>query len=557
MLAAAGIGAASYHPGVSLMRSLVEGIISKAQADTTPGAQPRAVINYHLNSAPLRTRWDLPISPYANGAPSLHPLAGTKFVNGKPTYVTTPVATAGGTLYMPWIWSTPIPTSSGGSVPMSTLIKNMLGVIGVKGNSASHPEGLVEKTRPVSGSPSIMGSVADASNAPLQAAFSGSGYVPAFAANHSTQVLATDQNTAIAQLLAPFNRAADTTSSTFLSRRAAMDTLVQSALSSLGNYAKSSAPGSESLFAMRNSAELLMKNGVAAALASYPATRLKYQNLIKACATITRIGFNDQPIPLPTATTYGVNETLLSGSAAPTYIQNPDLRTMISASASPYWMAENFAVAEILVSLGLSSSVSLITGALTGLDYVSPLLYGTKAPAPSSNYWGFDEHMGGPITSLVADSFMYTCLSACIYELQTKLTNTASPLGGTLWEQSLLVVTSDFGRNPRKGIGLSAGDYSGSDHDPSACNYSIFSGALSSGNFIGNTGATPDDGTYAGSWGQNRPVSNLFGSTRSIVPADVVSTIAMLARVASPTANNPSLVDASGVPLIEKSKEVA
>ena len=120
-----------------------------------------------------------------------------------------------------------------------------------------------------------------------------------------------------------------------------------------------------------------------------------------------------------------------------------------------------------------------------------------------------------------------------------------------LWNETVFFVTSDFGRNMRNDDGT--GYQSGSDHDHDACNFSIFSGAIASPVVIGNTCI----GRSGGDWGQNRPVTGVFGANRSLVIADAISTIAGLARCASPTENNPSLVSSSGIPLIEKAREVA
>jgi len=554
-LAACGVGAAAFHPGISLLQGIVNGLIRKAQADSLPGAAPiKTTINYHLQDGPLRTSWDLPLSPYANSAPVLTPLSGTKIENGKAVYRTVPVNIGSKTIYMPWAWSTSIPTSGGGSVVMSELMRNMLIVRGIEGKTASHPDAAKEKTRPIGGAPSIMGAIADASSAPVQAVIAGNYYgVPttAFAANHSAQVWVTDDNDPITQLLAPFNRGADSVNSNFLTRRAAMDTLIQNGLSLLATAANSSQPGSDALFAMRNRAEALMKSGVQTAIAAYPALRKKYQGLIAACAAYNQAGLSDAPIPLPRSNGYGINDTVVNVGGA-SYMQNSDVRTMINSSSTPNWMAEDFAIAEILATQGLSSSLMIGSSVLRGVRYDSLLVYGTGASNQGSS-WYFDEHFGGSLTSLVANAFLYRCLSACLYELQNVLKSKSSPNGGTLWDQTIFFVSGDFGRNPRLDIGDAAGNPGGSDHDPLATNYSIFSGAIPSPLVLGNVGITPKtDPKYYGHWGEARAVAGL---ARNLDCSDVISTIAKLAGVASPTDNFDSLLNASGGSLIELAKE--
>jgi hypothetical protein len=556
-LAACGVGAASFHPGISLLQGLVNGIIGNANADTPATAAPiKATINYHLQGGPLRTSWDLPLSPYANATPVLTPLSGTKIENGKAVYRTTPVNLGSKTIYMPWVWSTSIPTVGGGSVAMSELMRNMLMVRGIEGKTPNHPDAAKEKTRPIGSAPSIMGVIADASSAPVQAVIAGDYYgVPttAFAANHSAQVHVTDQNGPIAQLLGPFNRANDGVNSDFLSRRAALDSLIQNGLSLLATAANSNQPGSDALFGMRGRAELLMRNGVQTAIDAYPALRKKYQDLIRACANHDQAGITDAAIPLPAGNSYGINETVVN-VAGGSFAQNSDVRTIITSSSKPYWMAENFAIAEILVTQGLSSSLMIGSEAVFGLQYDSLEIFGSRASTTSSS-WDFDEHFGGSLTSLLANAFLYRCLSACLYELQSSLKSKNSAAGGTLWDQTVFFVSGDFGRNPRVDIGDQAGNPGGADHDPSATNYSIFSGAIPEPLVLGNVGITPKtDPKYYGHWGEARTVAQVG---RNLDCADVISTIAQLANVASPTDNFGSLLNAAGAPVVELAKEKA
>jgi hypothetical protein len=439
---------------------------------------------------------------------------------------------------------------------MTELAKNMLLIRGIQGSSTSHPDGAKEKTRPNGSAPSLLGSVADASTLPIQSALASADYAmpfDAFAAKHSAQTQTRNMSAPLSDLLKPFNKSADNYGTTFPTRRAAMDALVQKGLSSLGAFAASNQPGSDSLFAMRNSAETLMKTGVTAALNAYPTVLAKYKALISRCATMGQVGISDAAIPLPAAGTYGINDTIIA-TGDPMYCQNSDLRTIITANTYPTNMAEGFAVAEILVTQGLSNSVAIGGSYMNLMNYMNVANYGDKSAvvAPTEWHWDHDQHNSGPITSMLANSFLFQSLAACIYELSTALK------AKNLWTESLVFVTSDFGREVRTAVGATgSGTQSGADHDPSSCNYSIFSGAIATPSVIGNTGTTPNANGYYGAWGQNRSISNLFGATRSLIPADAVSSIAALARVASPADNNPSLVSATGDPLIEKATEKA
>lgn len=547
-LQALGIGAVGFHPGITLLRSLVDGLITSAQAQTL-GTKPRTLINYHLGGAPLRTYWDLPLSPYANSMPVRTPLTNTRIQNGQMVYSTTGFTVPGGTLYLPHLWNTPLPLASGGTVPMTNLLNNMLIMRGVQGNSLNqHPDGSREMTRPIGNAPSIMGMLADASTAPVQAVFMGNQYnLPrnAFAAKNSAQVQVRNFNDPLNEILRPFNRGSDPTGSTFMSRRSAMDNLIQQGLAMLGQHSSARVPGSEALYTMRNSAETIMRNGVSEALSLYPAIYSKYQRLISTCANNRQVGITDSPIALPGATSKGINATIVNAYNNPSYIQNSDVRTVIQSSTMPGNMAENFAVAEVLATLGLSQSIMIGSGSMNNMNYQGAARFGDRSSISVSNVWDFDEHDGGPLTSLIINSFLFHALATCMNELFNQLK------AKNLWNESVFFVTSDFGRNMRMDDG--SGYQSGSDHDEDACNFSVFSGAITAPVVIGNCGI----GESRGDWGKRRPVNGVFGTNRAITVADAVSTVAGLARCASPTDNNPSLVSASGIPLIERARETA
>lgn len=541
----AGIGAPFLmNPAHTLMRALVDGFISSAEAAgaLTP---PRTLINYHIYGAPVLWYSLLPMSPYANLTPTRGPHMNNSITNGALLYKTKAVATAsGGTLYMPNLWASNVATPSG-VAPMTNLIENMLIIRGFQGNSnESHAFGAKEMTRPVGTRPSLMGLVSDGSPLPVQSILTSNadGLNNAFKAERSGQTLVTNFSDPMTQILGPFDKRTDSLNSTFVTRRAAKDLLIQQALSSLGAYASSNAPGSESLFSMRGSAETFLKNGISAALAAYPVALAKYKKLISDCGSLTSlkiVGLTDNAIPLPTETTIGIPQTALSGANG-SYTQNPDVGSIITSTAHPDQMAENFAIAEVLVSLNLSASICLGGGSMYGMNYVNPVKFTTKTAVNASGWWNSDEHSGGSFTSLIADSFMYQCLYSCINELITVLK------AKNMFSETVIFVTSDFGRAE------DPSDY-GTKHASDACAFQIFSGAIAAPAVIGNISR----GVSGGDHGQNRPVTGIFGSNRPLNVYDATSTVAGLARVTPPSDNNPSLVSATGVPLIELAREAA
>lgn len=530
------------NPLHTLMRGLVDGLISSAQAAEAT-IQPRTLINCHMVNAPALWYSMMPMSPYANLVPNRGQHINTGITNGSLVYQTKALTTsAGSTLHMPNLWASNIATPTG-IAPMGNLIENMLIMRGVLGySSGSHGSGRQEMTRPVATRPSLMGLVSDASSLPVQAVLTtnADGMRSAFKATKTGQTLVTNFSDPMTQILGPFDKRTDTVNSTFVTRRMAKDLLIQQALSSLGAYASSNAPGSDSLFSMRNSAELFLRNGITTAIAAYPTAVTKYKKLISDCGSLSSlkiVGLTDSPIPLPAGNADGIPKTSISGSSG--YCQNADLSTLITGTTVADAMAVNFAIAEVLVTQNLSSSITLGLGDLTEVNYQNPVSFITKTPINPYGYWNVDEHQGGSYVSLIANSFQYQCLYSCLNELISVLKAKGQ------YGETVIFLTSDFGRSEDS-------QAYGTKHAPDACAFQIFSGAIAASSVIGNIshGATID-------YGQGRPVTGIFGSNRVLNVFDATSTVAGLARVTPPSDNNPSLVSATGVPLIELGRETA
>ena len=545
-LAACGAGLASpwlLSPAGTLLTALVDGLISKAEAAESV-IPPRTLVNYHATGAPAPWYSHLPMSPYSNGTPNRGKHMNTAIANGQLLYRTKAMATSGGTIYMPNLWASNIATP-GGSAPMSKLMENMLIIRGIHGNSnQSHGLGCKEMTRPVGDRPSLMGFAADASSSPVQAVLTcrADGILGSFKSNRSGQTLVTNFSDPMSQILGAFDKRGDSLNSTFVTRRQAKDVLIQKALASLGAYAASNAPGAENLFTMRHSAELFLSNGISAAVSAYPAALAKYKKLISDCGSqsaLKIVGVTDNPIPLPSAGSEGIEEMAISGANG-SYAQNSDAGTIITGNTYPYLMAQNFAIAEVLISLGLSQSIHIAEGSLYGMNYVSPVNFGSRTPVDAQAWWNTDEHEGGSYLSLITNSFLYQCLYSCVNELITVLKSK------NLFDETVIFITSDFGR----GEDPSA---RGTLHASESCVIQAFSGAIAKPSVIGNI----SKGTNGGDTGQNRPVAGVVGGTRSLTISDAASTIAKLARIESPASNNASLVSADGTPLVEKAKEVA
>lgn len=523
-----------------LLGGLVDGIFAKAQAAAT-GVQPRNFIYVNLNGGPARWYWDLPLRPYPSAMPILtNPHVNTRFSGtgstaGAPEYHTLQVTRRGVTLDMPTLWGQTIPRVGGGSVAMAELLDNMLMIRGVNMRMDGHPDNNDKQVRPSAAGPSLNGLVADVSSRPLPAVGLPGGPNGAFKSGTGVgQVNLSSFSDPLRRILRPFSRASDGLTTGYLSRRQAMDTAVSSALRSLGAYAKSSGAGAESLETVRSSAESLIRQGIGDVSSEYSQLLAKYENLVRRCANDVMPGVTDRPIrhsDLIVLNGYTPQTSVQEG-----YIRNADVRTVLRADSRPGNLAAGFAVAEYLIKNGLSSTVSLGSSNIQNLNFEDLRDRASPATAGASvtGLWGYDEHFGGSVLSVILNSFLYRCLSACLYELISVLK------ANNMFQESVIQIGAEFSRNPRN-------DQSGSDHGWMANCTSLFSGVIDRPIVLGNT--TLDSAYADGTWGAAASVQ-VDGANQQLTIGHSTSTIAHLLRVQPILSNNGSLVELKpGAPL--------
>ena len=527
-------GAASFlkTPSELLISGLVDGVFSRAQAQAT-GTQPRNHIYVNLNGGPARWFWDLPLVPYAGNLPVLsNPHVNTKFSDagisaGQPEYQTVAVTRQGVTLNMPSLWSTDIPTVGGGQVPMVNLLDNMLMIRGVNMRMDGHPDNNDKQVRPLMAAPSLGGLVADRSHRPLPAVGLPGGPNGVFKSGRGIgQVQLESYSDPLRKIMQPFSRTADALAPAYLSRRQALDAALERALASLGEYARSSGAGSESLETARKSAEALIRQGIGDVSGEYTRLLAKYSALIDRCAIDPVPGVTDKPVrysDMIVANGFTPQTSVHEG-----FIRNADLRTVLQTSSNPGSLAEGFAVAEYLIKNKLSSAVTLGSGRVFGLrfedlrDRATPTVAGTTG----AGTWGYDEHFGGSVLSVIINTFLFRCLSACLYEFINVLK------ADGLFDESVIQIGAEFSRNPRR-------DQSGSDHGWMANCTSLFSGSIKKPMVLGNTLL---DSPYAdGTWGAAATVQ-VDGAKQQLTIGHSTSTVAHLLRVQPILSNNGTLV---------------
>jgi hypothetical protein len=591
---------ASLNPMRMLVEALADGFVRKVMAEESgTSAAARNFVNIGIFGAPPRWYWDLPLFPYSGASGTVTNNGGvvSRFSGsvaasgsdpGRYTSSSYAVHSFGG-LSLPHLWSASIPTSGGSTAAMTNLAQNMAILRGVRQVGDGHDFLHGKFLRPDSSGPSVHGILADQSSAYLPAVQlinSGMDFSNFF----SSRIGAALSNGTIAgspldTLLQPFMR---TTANPFggsgtslISRRDAIEGVMNEALDLIAETAKSAAPGSDALFSARSKAETFLNEAIEDFTSEFETLRAKYMNLIRRCADWSTsgspgiiTGLTDQHIStyarddsagyMHRYNQFNFNSGTLIEASTP---GGADLRKLIKAKTSDYTsstasaptdttyssgMHEAFAVTEFLLSRGYSSSISVALAGMTNIGlndaaFTSQLYQSVTSTSESTrtrksgilSTLTFDEHAasgGGKHVSLLMNSLFFFQLSSCLYEL-------SQSIGTSGYENTVIHVSSEFSRAPHQ-------DGWGSEHGVYAGVSSIFSGAIKNPVVVGNTtmhpSATSSTYAYYGQWGVGG-LTEVQSTQTHLSAGHVASTLSHLLRIDSPTPNfSPLLVESGG-----------
>ncbi|OQW49298.1 MAG: hypothetical protein A4S09_12345 [Proteobacteria bacterium SG_bin7] len=390
-------------------------------AVVNPGVLPRNYVFIALRGGPPRWVFDLPLIPYKQESIIPSPHIITRFQNSTTgAYITAPISRAGVTLNMPYLWTQNIPTVGGGTAPMADLLQNMLMIRGVNLGSDGHSNNLFKQTRPVLDSPSLDGAVADLSRKQIPAVGLGAGNGFAYMSAKGIGMASggSISPTQLNRILSPFDQSTDAISPTFLNNKKNLQIAVDAALDKLAVYAKSAAPGSENLFAIRSKSEELIQKGVSNIGEVYKPLFDKYMSLVRAVSLSPVAGIHDISVAIDNLPKKGDGTVPYTAIDSDSCLgPSADTRKIISEKATLYGIAENFAVTEYLLTSGYSSSITFGFVSPQSLVYDNVLSANGVVSSTNSGELGFDEHYGGAYLSLIVNSFTYRAIAACIYEL--------------------------------------------------------------------------------------------------------------------------------------------
>ncbi|MEQ1875998.1 MAG: hypothetical protein ABL958_05085 [Bdellovibrionia bacterium] len=531
-----------------LTESLLSGLLQGAQAQSRTGPA-RNYLHISLFGAPPRWFFDLPLTPFSNAGFVPNAMVRNRYAGGGTQYATTAVAKGGKTFNLPHLWQFGVPTPGGGTRPMTDLFDNMAVIRGFNMGSDSHTTNHERQLRPVTNGPSLDGLVADRSTARIPAVGAKDRTVPfGYKAPSGLGQVVVDSTLAanpLEQILGSFIRTAP---AAFVNRKNAIDASIERGLDALKSYSMTNNPGAEALYKDRANAEALLKQGIGNLPAEWNRLFTKYQTLmnlsIRGPAALA--GINDQA--MAASNTEPMWRVFQNSNQAMYYIGNADVRTLVS-NAYIQNLAEYMAVSEYLLVTGLSSSINIHVGHLSGLRFenyrVGDPTQAVNATPKTDGASDTDEHLTGIFSSVLINSVYFRALSACLLELVTVLKATTRD-GKSVFDETVIHIGSEFSRIGRN-------DGGGSDHGWTGASTSILSGAIKQPLVVGNIYNQFDPSspfysvraTYDGTWGEGAPVIEL--GNRNLNPGHVAATLADLLRVARPLKNElPVLSETSG-----------
>jgi hypothetical protein len=496
-----------------LVRSMTDGLIAKAQAQSA-GVIPRNYVVALHYGAPFRWVFDNflrpqgPASSFIKNRGMNNYLTTDMFApndNANLDYRDALIDLGGGrSIYLPIMWGGPIPTSDRGMVPMASILNNTMLVRGIDMEvDIGHASGPALVTRVSDAAPSLSGLVADSSARPIPAiSLTKASILGGYKSSKGTSLAHLEANATntMSRIIEPFTLS-DPLVLNSSANRAKMQSLIDQAMGTLGNYAMSSKFGADALYKDRNNAEALFQRNLSALVTEYSAAVTRYAKLGNECGQYLQ-GIIPAGKGLP-AWTSG----LYAGGGG-----------------------EGFAAAEVLIKHGMTSTVTF------GLGGNAWSIYG------HSNY--NDEHrQTDRSTPVLVHSHQFRCVAAWLNEFRRAL-------GPELFKETLVHVSAEYGRNPDDSGG-------GSDHAPGATSMTFFSGAITQPTFIGNIRVNSGSGVYMGTWGTGAAVQTNDG-TRGITKKHIGAGVADILRVARPTNDKPvfTLENERVVSLAEAPKNV-
>lgn len=497
------------------LENLIQGILAKAMANESTKFSKKYVLIQEF-AAPPRWSYDLFLNPYEpdsvvmpNGSVKTEYGGGSRYTNA--IYKTHPVKG----INAPVIWTQNVGTGTSGSRPFSDLMDNMIVLQGMDALNPGHNPAAELMNRPLTNE-SIDGVLADQSNLP----FSSLQFRPVDLNFKSKKGLSSKVYSSLTNVE---NLIAEAFEVDYSNLEKRYHNEINYAVKKLNRRIAHHKMGGKGLEYSLDSAESLIASEISKIKTEVPSLEAKYQAVIDQTVALAANlpGISDKPIGKTGNRDGDLDYRLIRGDRI---VNEADMRTIISTITHPN-MAKSYALLEYVLVNNLSSNVSI-----RSTEIVARIAGGNRAIA-------FDQHRTGVMNSVLFNTMYYRSTGALNLELIDALKKTPYN-NGNMFDHTVIRQGGEFGRHPRD-------DGSGTDHSPWSNNCTIFSGMIDGPHILGDIHKNGSDRGYrVGSYGVGAKLKYGLHATTG----HVVSSLATMLDVDSPSPNNPSLLqkDSSG-----------
>lgn len=497
--------AVASSPTEIVLDYFTDSLISKAEASTAGLSNKYVFI--HQFGAPSRWMYDLFLKPYGgdvvtNVSVASELAGGARY--DRAIYKTHKVKG----INAPIMWTHNVGTGTGGVRPLSDLMDAMLVLQGMDALNPGHGPAQQLLNRPLT-ELSLDGALADRSNNPFASMMFGSNLDFKSKKGKAAQVYSINANFA-KEIPKAFLNYENKVSKKYKSS-------VDRAVAKLNKRLSDNKLKLGSVSLDTKGARELMGGEIQKIEKALPAITAKYNRAITKTVALTQNlkGLTDKPIGVS-----GDRSPHYRLTRSKTIVNDADLRNTLK-SAYVHKLAENFAIAEYVITQNLSSN------ALVGCAQLVPKINGKNFTFAN------DQHWTGSITNVLFGVTYFRIISACILELIEALKATPYK-DSNMFAHTVIRQGGEFARHPRN-----SNTNPGSDHSPWSNNAMLLSGMIKGPIIAGDIHKDGRAiGRRMGSWGAAAHLRHGAPGTTG----HVVSTIAAMLDIPSPSSNNPSLV---------------
>ena len=503
---------AAMTPVEIFLENLIQGILAKGFANETKEFSKKYVLIQEY-AAPPRWSFDLFLNPYepdsivmANGSVKTQYSGSNRYTNA--IYKTHKVKG----INAPIIWTQNVGSGSSGSRKFSDLMNNMIVLQGMDSLNPGHFPAAELMNRPLTNE-SIDGVLADQSNLP----FSCLQFRPVNLNFKSKKGLSQKSYPSLTNVE---NLIAQAFEVNYSSLEKKYHNEINDAVKKLNRRIANHKMGGQALEYSLDSAESLIASEIRKIKTEIPTLEAKYQNVIDNTVSLSANlpGFSDKPIG-KTGSRNGDNNYRLTRNNR--IVNDSDMRNILPTVTHPN-MAKSYALLEYVLVNNLTSNASIrateIQARING----------------SNRAIAFDQHRTGVMNSILFNTMYYRSMGALNLELIDALKKTPFN-NGNMFDHTVIRQGGEFGRHPRT-------DGTGSDHSPWSNNCTLFSGMIDGPLILGDIHKDGRDRGYrTGSFGVGSKLKYGLHATTG----HVISSLATLLDVESPSPNNPSLLTKS------------